>query len=109
MDCHESLMQRRRKKKAVAQAKRPGTANVKLDKSLPSLPPSMEDARSIDETPSETGGYVEAAAEVVPGRKDSVADSTRSDNVAQGNYVLSLLFFDRSTNTNIPRRSHTSF
>ncbi|KAJ5689893.1 hypothetical protein N7462_004285 [Penicillium macrosclerotiorum] len=57
MDCHESLMQRRRKKKASAASKRPGGPGVKLDKSLPSLPPSMEETRSLDETPSET--YVE--------------------------------------------------
>ncbi|KAH3365730.1 hypothetical protein KXW94_003424 [Aspergillus fumigatus] len=39
MDCHESLMQRRRKKKAgVPTSKKPGPG-VKLDKSLPSLPP----------------------------------------------------------------------
>lgn len=83
MDCHESLMQRRRKKKAVAQAKRPGTSGIKLDKSLPSLPPSMEETRSIDETPSETG-YIESAAEIAPGRKDSMAGSTQSENVTQG-------------------------
>ncbi|KAJ5098787.1 hypothetical protein N7532_005788 [Penicillium argentinense] len=59
MDCHESLMQRRRKKKAnAAAAKRPGGPGVKLDKSLPSLPPNMEETRSIDETPSES--YAEA-------------------------------------------------
>ncbi|KUL88719.1 hypothetical protein ZTR_05084 [Talaromyces verruculosus] len=40
MDCHESLMQRRRKKKTAA--KKPNTI---YDKSLPSLPPTMEDAR----------------------------------------------------------------
>ncbi|KKA23304.1 Rho GTPase activator Rga [Rasamsonia emersonii CBS 393.64] len=37
MDCHESLMQRRRKKKTAA--KKP---NIQLDKSLPSLPPNAE-------------------------------------------------------------------
>lgn len=41
MDCHESLMQRRRKKKTAA--KKPNTI---YDKSLPSLPPTMEDTRS---------------------------------------------------------------
>ncbi|RAL11118.1 putative Rho GTPase activator Rga [Aspergillus homomorphus CBS 101889] len=38
MDCHESLMQRRRKRKA-APTRKQGTPGVKLDKSLPSLPP----------------------------------------------------------------------
>jgi hypothetical protein len=49
-------MQRRRKKKATAAARKPG---AKLDKSLPSLPPSMEETQSIDESPSEV--YAEAA------------------------------------------------
>ena len=41
MDCHESLMQRRRKRNraAAANKRQPG---VKLDKSLPSLPPPEE-------------------------------------------------------------------
>ncbi|KAJ6091809.1 hypothetical protein N7467_003778 [Penicillium canescens] len=53
MDCHESLMARRRKRKAGASSKRPTGPNVKLDKSLPSLPPSMEEASLMDEVPSE--------------------------------------------------------
>ncbi|KAJ5315589.1 hypothetical protein N7476_005896 [Penicillium atrosanguineum] len=68
MDCHESLMQRRRKKKATAAARKPG---AKLDKSLPSLPPSMEETQSIDESPSEV--YVEAADIQIAG-PDSSAD-----------------------------------
>ncbi|KAJ5107382.1 hypothetical protein N7456_004057 [Penicillium angulare] len=70
MDCHESLMQRRRKKKATAAAKRPGGPGVKLDKSLPSLPPSFEETRSLEETPSE--GYVETTAEIAPTKTDLV-------------------------------------
>ncbi|KAL1969361.1 hypothetical protein VTN77DRAFT_9554 [Rasamsonia byssochlamydoides] len=58
MDCHESLMQRRRKKKAAA--KKP---NVLLDKSLPSLPPEVENedqlAREADKPPSK--GYPDAS------------------------------------------------
>lgn len=43
MDCHDALMQRRRKKRAAAsQTKRPAPAGVKLDKSLPELPPNAE-------------------------------------------------------------------
>lgn len=71
MDCHESLMQRRRKKKANAAAKRgPG---VKLDKSLPSLPPSMEETRSIDEPEP----YVETA-DTSRTRPDASADRSES-------------------------------
>lgn len=68
MDCHESLMQRRRKKKANAAAKKPGGPGTKYDKSLPSLPPSMEETRSIDET------HTEAFAEIaVENRPDTAA------------------------------------
>lgn len=43
MDCHESLMQRRRKRnRAAAPTKKPAPG-VKLDKSLPSLPPEEAD------------------------------------------------------------------
>ncbi|KAH8698411.1 putative Rho GTPase activator Rga [Talaromyces proteolyticus] len=41
MDCHESLMQRRRKKKTAAKK-----LNFQLDKSLPSLPPGLEQERA---------------------------------------------------------------
>lgn len=64
-------MQRRRKKKANAAAKRgPG---VKLDKSLPSLPPSMEETRSIDEPEP----YVETADTSRP-KPDASGDLSES-------------------------------
>lgn len=72
MDCHESLMQRRRKKKATAAARRPG---AKLDKSLPSLPPSMEETQSIEEAPSES--YMETADIQIAG-PDGSADRSES-------------------------------
>jgi hypothetical protein len=42
MDCHESLMQRRRKKKTAAK-------KLNFDKSLPSLPPNFEEDRNSGE------------------------------------------------------------
>lgn len=42
MDCHESLMQRRRKKKTAAK-------KLNFDKSLPSLPPNFEEERNSGE------------------------------------------------------------
>ncbi|KAJ5637462.1 hypothetical protein N7490_007341 [Penicillium lividum] len=89
MDCHESLMQRRRKKKATAASKRPGGPGFKLDKSLPSLPPSFEDTRSLEETPSE--GYVEAAAEAMTGKDADGGQSEASlsrPTTAQDNLIL---------------------
>lgn len=58
MDCHESLMARRRKRKAGGSSgKRPAGPNVKLDKSLPSLPPHLvEEAQLMEEEPSEYTG-----------------------------------------------------
>ncbi|KAJ5343543.1 Rho GTPase activation protein [Penicillium brevicompactum] len=58
MECHESLMARRRKRKAGGSSgKRPAGPNVKLDKSLPSLPPHLlEEAQVVDESPSEYTG-----------------------------------------------------
>lgn len=69
-------MQRRRKKKASAGAKRgPG---AKLDKSLPSLPPSMEETRSLDEPES----YVETAGTSRPGL-DGSGDHSESSPARQ--------------------------
>jgi len=76
MDCHESLMQRRRKKKATAAARKPG---AKLDKSLPSLPPSMQEALSIEE-PMEV--YAEAADIPIAG-PDGSADRLGSSHSRQ--------------------------
>lgn len=84
MDCHESLMQRRRKKKASAAGKRPGGPGVKLDKSLPSLPPSMEETRSIDEPAMET---YEEVTETSHGKADGHGDSALA---ATGNRSMTL-------------------
>ncbi|KAJ5218564.1 uncharacterized protein N7498_000663 [Penicillium cinerascens] len=85
MDCHESLMQRRRKKKATAAARRPG---AKLDKSLPSLPPSMEETMSIEESPSEA--YTEAADIQIAGPDGSAdrSESSPSRQPAADNLLL---------------------
>jgi hypothetical protein len=82
MDCHESLMQRRRKKKANAAAKKPGGPGTKYDKSLPSLPPSMEETRSIDETPTE------AFAEIAV---DNRPDTAASEPAAAGKEATKLV------------------
>lgn len=58
MECHESLMARRRKRKAGGSSgKKPAAPNVKLDKSLPSLPPHLlEESQINDEENSEYTG-----------------------------------------------------
>lgn len=77
MDCHESLMQRRRKKKASSSRRaHPG---AKLDKSLPSLPPSMEEARAMEEElPSEA--FAETATDLSRSKLDGSADARRSES-----------------------------
>ncbi|EEP78782.1 conserved hypothetical protein [Uncinocarpus reesii 1704] len=59
MDCHESLMARRRKRttKKTTQRQKPQSSAMHLDKSLPSLP-------SEHETPTSTDSYVELPADV---------------------------------------------
>lgn len=69
-------MQRRRKKKASAAGKRPGGPGVKLDKSLPSLPPSMEERQSLDEVSGEA--YAEVAGTSRPGADATAGRSERS-------------------------------
>lgn len=51
MDCHDALMQRRRKRRAAPQAKKPAPAGIKLDKSLPSLPPEEPEDRAPEPRP----------------------------------------------------------
>lgn len=92
MDCHESLMQRRRKKKASAAASKrppgPTGPNMKLDKSLPSLPPKFDEPRPLDETPSEA--YAEGPSDVAPVRTDPgdarPGSSASRPSTAQGKY-----------------------
>lgn len=94
MDCHESLMQRRRKKKASAAASKrpPGPAGpgVKLDKSLPSLPPKFDEPRPLDETPSEA--YGEVTADNTPrtdhGDAARPGSSASRPTTAQGNFMI---------------------
>ncbi|OJJ49884.1 hypothetical protein ASPZODRAFT_58061 [Penicilliopsis zonata CBS 506.65] len=76
MDCHESLMQRRRKKKnpgastTSSSSKKASPPNVKLDKSLPSLPPNIDKpqtpSRPDDETESQ---YTDTPGEI-PERRE---------------------------------------
>ncbi|KAJ5152095.1 hypothetical protein N7492_010390 [Penicillium capsulatum] len=79
MDCHESLMQRRRKKKANASSRRAPPPGAKLDKSLPSLPPSMEEAQSMEgETPNEA--YAEPATEISRAKLDGAGEAHRPES-----------------------------
>lgn len=95
MDCHESLMARRRKRKAGGSSgKRPAGPNVKLDKSLPSLPPHLlEEAQLIDETPSEHAGTPDMGQLAETPDLDERPQSSTSNQVADTG-KLSLLSRD---------------
>ncbi|PYH81465.1 RhoGAP-domain-containing protein [Aspergillus uvarum CBS 121591] len=91
MDCHESLMQRRRKRKA-APSRKQGPPGVKLDKSLPSLPPEeMEPvSRASDDQEAYSMPSGDTAARAAPaldaGRGPSSTPRPAAEN--QDNLIL---------------------
>jgi hypothetical protein len=64
MDCHESLMQRRRKKNRAATSKKHTGPGIKLDKSLPSLPPEEVESHPQAADDFSVDGYVDSSIEV---------------------------------------------
>ena len=97
MDCHESLMARRRKKTARNAAARQKAQNaVHLDKSLPSLPPTAPEVSFSPEVdmPSPDPSFHEQIAEVPPrkrptDRRQGSSGRTRkeeSPNLAQNQF-----------------------
>ncbi|KAJ5494275.1 Rho GTPase activation protein [Penicillium fimorum] len=91
MECHESLMARRRKRKAGgSSAKKPSGPNVKLDKSLPSLPPHLlEEAQLMDEEPSEyTGTPDPNRMAETPDLNDERPESSTSNQQADSDILL---------------------
>ena len=98
MECHESLMQRRRKKNhknGVHRHKHPqpttsaagNNSNILLDKSLPSLPPNVDDrkAAQVTETILPSDAVQESPAEL-PGitRKRPSGSRSRSEQTTAG-------------------------
>ena len=82
-------MQRRRKKNRTIAAKKHASPNVKLDKSLPSLPPEEADSMLQAADDVDIDGYGESTIEVgsrkaVPAL-DAGKSSTTADN--QGKHV----------------------
>lgn len=82
MECHESLMQRRRKRNRAAAANRKQPAGIKLDKSLPSLPPEESEAlaaaRPVEDPAADA--YADATTEVASHGAAPALDSGRSDH-----------------------------
>ncbi|KAJ5794080.1 Rho GTPase activation protein [Penicillium paradoxum] len=91
MDCHESLMARRRKRKAGGSSgKRPAGPNVKLDKSLPSLPPNLaEESQLMEEEPSEyTGTPDPGKMAEMPELNDERPQSSTSNQLADTDNLI---------------------
>ncbi|KAJ5482078.1 Rho GTPase activation protein [Penicillium sp. IBT 31633x] len=91
MDCHESLMARRRKRKAGGSSgKRPAGPNVKLDKSLPSLPPHLvEEAQLMEEEPSEyTGTPDPGRTAETPDLSDERPESSPTNQLADTDNLI---------------------
>lgn len=86
MECHESLMQRRRKRNRATPSRKPTSMNAKLDKSLPSLPPPDDSDRLQNEVAPEA--YVEPTTETGPhrpaGPRPQPENSTPRQSADQG-------------------------
>lgn len=80
MDCHESLMQRRRKRNRAVPPSKKQAPNVKLDKSLPSLPPEEAEslARSNDDPMADA--YAGATTEVASRGAGPALDAGRKQS-----------------------------
>lgn len=79
MDCHESLMQRRRKRnRAVPPSSKKQAPNVKLDKSLPSLPPEEAESLSRSTDDPAADAYAGATTEVASRGAGPALDAGRT-------------------------------
>ncbi|KGO36833.1 Rho GTPase activation protein [Penicillium expansum] len=108
MECHESLMARRRKRKAGGTSgKKPAGPNVKLDKSLPSLPPHLlEEAQLMDEETSEyTGTPDPSRMAETPDLNDERPGSSVSNQQADSDNILLPSSTYRSSRQSIPRNT----
>ncbi|KKZ65298.1 hypothetical protein EMCG_08814 [[Emmonsia] crescens] len=118
MDCHESLMARRRKR--TARGQRQKVPNVQLDKSLPSLPPTMGSNNGLVEldTPS-TDPYSDAPIELPSSRPRSEArrsylgndinvESPEPQPVNQDNLILPSSTYKSNRHSVISHKSNAS-
>lgn len=100
-------MQRRRKKNRTIAAKKHASPNVKLDKSLPSLPPEEADSMLQAADDVDIDGYGESTIEVgsrkaVPAL-DAGKSSTTADN--QDNLILPSSTYRSNRNSVVPTES----
>lgn len=84
MDCHESLMQRRRKKSRTATGnKKSTTGGIQLDKSLPSLPPNHDTSETSPRAGLESPGHVYSDFQANVSSRRPVQSPNKSDKSAQ--------------------------
>jgi hypothetical protein len=81
MDCHESLMQRRRKKNRGISSKKHSSPGVKLDKSLPSLPPEEAEAMLHAADDISIDGYADGTTELASRRAAPALDAERAEPI----------------------------
>ncbi|KZN93039.1 putative Rho-type GTPase-activating protein [Penicillium chrysogenum] len=108
MECHESLMARRRKRKAGGSSgKKPPGPNVKLDKSLPSLPPHLlEEAQEMDGENSEyTGTPDPNRMPETPDLNDERPGSAISNQQADSDNILLPSSTYRSSRQSLARKT----
>ncbi|OAL70727.1 rho GTPase activator [Trichophyton violaceum] len=90
MDCHESLMSRRRKRTArnAAQRQKPPAPSMHLDKSLPSLPASMVAPENNPPPPSSSDIYSDSTTEHLPQSRQEDDRAAKSYSSHQDNNQL---------------------
>lgn len=90
MDCHESLMSRRRKRTArnAAQRQKPPAPSMHLDKSLPSLPASMVAPENNPPPPSSSDIYSDSTTEHLPQSRQEDDRAAKSYSSHQGMFEV---------------------
>ncbi|KAL4780870.1 Chimaerin and related Rho GTPase activating protein [Aspergillus varians] len=106
MDCHESLMQRRRKKNRGITSRKHASSSVKLDKSLPSLPPVEAESLSQAADDLLVDGYSDSTIEVGTRRAMPALDAGISSTVEnQDNLILPSSTYRSNRHSVVPTES----
>ncbi|KAK1140757.1 Rho-type gtpase-activating protein [Aspergillus melleus] len=107
MDCHESLMQRRRKRNRAVPPAKKQAPNVKLDKSLPSLPPEEAESLSRSAEDPAADAYAGATTEVASRGAGPALDAGRTScpHDPQENLILPSSTYRSNRHSVIPREA----
>ncbi|KAL3494466.1 hypothetical protein BJX62DRAFT_40469 [Aspergillus germanicus] len=110
MDCHESLMQRRRKKNRGISSKKHSSPGVKLDKSLPSLPPEEAEAMLHAADDISIDGYADGTTELASRRAGPALDAERAEPIHsaaddQDNLILPSSTYRSNRHSVVPTES----